>query len=204
MGVILLATTCGLALSYELLRLAILFVVRNRVVNSWEQTTGEVVERRRISSVGTIDNNERTSRFPYDTSRVRVRYDVSGVWYETTNVNLLDFLHTFNYSRKDDRRIQCQLERNGHIGLHYNPDYPEIAVVRPTIAMRVWTEVLIVALGLVALLPVYQWYAAAGQAPSPSGAFNSFLVGSVLGLAAGIRVFRKGYANLEPKPESGS
>lgn len=195
MGVVLLATICGAAFSYELLRLGVLFAIRNRVLNTWKQATGEVEDQWRVSSVGMVSRDKRTSPFPYDTLRINVRYAVSGVVYETSNVNLLDFLSSFNYSKNDDRSIQSELKQRGCVSLRYNPHHPGTSVVRPTIAVRVWAEVLIVVTGLVFLTPVYQWYGAAERAPSSSTTLALLLIGMLVGLAPGLRVVCQGWGN---------
>lgn len=182
----------GFGIGYEVVRIWILIALGRLIKKTWACTKGKVSKHRRISSSGKIHEKEDFEpKIPYAYSSMDVEYSVEGKECNTKNVNLWDFLSEYNYSSNVQKDIDAEVRETGSVTLWYNPDNPNLSVLRPEYGNRVWYEVGIGLIVVALLVPVYHYFSAAGQGVNIFDLINALLIGAFCGVLFGGLKIRK-------------
>jgi hypothetical protein len=180
------ASVVGIGVGYEIVRVWIFVSLPRVIKKNWDICRGIVGKRSRMSSTGkTYEETEFDESIPYAHSDMEVEYWVKGERYVTRNVNLWDFISKFNFSADVQKDIDKECRGGNEVTISYNPEHPPIAVLRPEFGQKVWYEVVVVIVSLLAVGLFAMYYSDAEGMPDSLSLGKVFLVGIAIGVGLG-------------------
>lgn len=191
MTLLVFALVAGAVVGYEVCRVGAVVLLRNVIREYFVPVTGYVEKFVRIDSVGRSKRFDESSAVPTSQFSVRVRYSVDGIQYVTSNVSPWSFISSNDYVKNAHKVLVERFRNSGEVSILYNPESPAVAVVTTEVGYRGLAEVAISLFMASALVPVYFWFKAAGEAVSVGDVGTYMAFGCGLGVAVGVVLFAR-------------
>lgn len=175
----------GMALGYEVCRFGTLNILKRVIDSRFSSTEGEIETYEFLTSVGKTVRIGENCLVPISEFHVQVEYVVNGETYVTRNVSPWSFVSSSDYVASISRKFEQCVENNVPVTVLYNPENPSVALLTSEIGSRAWVEFGIALILVGSVVPVYLWFAAAGEGIAVVAAAQYVLFGCAVGVASG-------------------